>query len=104
MAMEIHCKDEKPQQLCAVQAMMVTFTKKHLRGNNEKTSKKQKVLGVKHEKKLNHEKTQEEKGDNIFGKLSKLYKGLLWILTTNLNKHNNNVNKKHKEKCLDWCS
>ncbi len=29
MAMEIHCKDEKPQQLCAMQAMMVTFTKKH---------------------------------------------------------------------------
>jgi hypothetical protein len=28
----------------------------------------------------------------------------LWILTTNVNKHNNNVSKKHKEKCLDWCS
>lgn len=29
MAMEINCKDEKPQQMCAMQAMMVTFTKKH---------------------------------------------------------------------------
>lgn len=74
--------------------------KTSIRRNNEKTSKKQKVLEVKHEKKMNHEKTQKEKGDNIFGKLSNLYKGLLWILTTNLNKHNNNVNKKHKKNAL----
>ncbi len=39
-----------------MQATMLTFIKKTwIRRNNEKTLKKQKVLGVKQEKKLNHD-------------------------------------------------